>query len=78
MMQLIVTISELQTRLEGSTALNIYLLNKLGGQLTINQSELERVVKDFDTLHFSAQNDAITIKLCTSGTKPTILGKEGA
>lgn len=71
MMEFIVTISELQTRLEGSTALNLFLLHKLGGAVTIDKDELQRVTTEFNTLHFAAQDDSICIKLASAKSKET-------
>ena len=63
MIELLITISELQTLLEGATALNIYLLHKLGGQQTIEKDEFQRVLKEFSTLGFSAKDDTIYVKV---------------
>ena len=63
MNQLLLTLLDLQNRLEGATVLNIYLLHKLGGSMTVHRKDLEQVVKDFPHLVFSAKDDDIYIKV---------------
>jgi hypothetical protein len=75
MTEIVAELKRLQDSLEGATVLNVFLLNKLGGQLTIEKAELVRVCQDFSKVAYSAENDRITIKLCSTGNE--MVGKEG-
>lgn len=66
MLQLVMTIADLQRRLEGASALNICLLHRLGGQLTIDKDEVDRTVTEFNTIDFSVSNDRICVKLSST------------
>jgi hypothetical protein len=70
MMQLIGHIAELQAKLDGATALNIYLLHKLGGSITLDSQELQRVCTDFGVLNFAMKGEQINIRLCSGVVTP--------
>jgi hypothetical protein len=64
--QYVMQIQALMEKLEGATALNIYLINRLGGQVTIDKDEMARVLKDFNNMNYSVNEDEIVIKLSSA------------
>jgi hypothetical protein len=62
-------IQALMEKLEGATALNIYLINRLGGQVTIDKDEMARVLKDFNNMNYGVNGDSIVIKLSTEALR---------
>lgn len=65
------TLADLIARLEGATALNIYLLHRLGGSVTLRQAELERVLHDFPHLIFSGKDDEVYVRIGSCNHGPT-------
>jgi hypothetical protein len=69
MIELLLKLAELQARLEGATACNIFLLHKLGGAMTIQRKDLEAVLKDFPHLAFSAKDEEVYVKIASCTNK---------
>jgi hypothetical protein len=61
--------------LEGATVLNVYLLNKLGGQLTVDKDEMARVCKEFSRIAYGVSDGSIIIKLCSTPEKEVAYDK---
>lgn len=71
-MALVVQLQDLANRLEGATALNIFLVHKLGGQLTIDKDEFTQINLEFSELGYSANGETMTIKLASSPAEKAV------
>ena len=54
--------------LRASTALNIYFLHKLGGEVVIDRAEFERIVPDYSMSHSRDEKTIIVRLRCMSGS----------
>jgi hypothetical protein len=66
---------QLVEALEGATVLNVYLLNKLGGQLTVDKDEMARICNEFSRIDWGVNRGAIVIKLCSTPEKEAAYDK---
>lgn len=66
MQDLLMQLADTTARLEGATAVNVLLLHKLGGQITIDRHELATCNEDFDDVSYSVSDNQLTIKLRSS------------
>ena len=55
-----------EMRREASTALNIYFLHKLGGEVVIDRAEFERIVPDYGMSHSSDEEKIVVRLRCIS------------
>ena len=61
-----VAMERLEVALGGATALNIYLLHKVGGQISIDKAEMGRITSEFSKLSYAVNNGNLTVKLCST------------
>lgn len=56
-------IQDLTKKLEGASALNVYLLHKLGGQAIVHRDELNRIVREFHHMKCATEGPLMKITL---------------
>lgn len=78
MIELLAQLYDVTARLEGATALNVLLLHRLGGQVTLTKHELISCNKDFQDVDYSSSGDQIVLKLASPNSPPNPAAKGAA